>query len=85
MRPSPALAFLLLAPGVLPSQDPAVAATLRRFEESRPGEKELAFYSLDWSPSLAAAKERAGKERRPILLIVNTNISAHCNLYSGHT
>lgn len=66
-------------------QDPAVTATLQRFDEAKPGEKSLAFYSLDWVCSLADAKERAKAESRPILVILNTNITAHCDFYSGHT
>jgi hypothetical protein len=82
-----ALAFLVLL-GVEPAaqgQDPAVLTTLQRFEEAKPAAASLRFYSLDWVSSLKEAKERARAEQRPILVILNTNITAHCNFYSGHT
>jgi hypothetical protein len=79
------LAVLCLTAVVATPQQASVADVLKRFEQAKPTDKELAFYSLDWVCSLAEAKERAKAERRPILLIVNTNITAHCNFYSGHT
>lgn len=79
--------FLALCaiPSVALGQDTAVKNTLKRFEDARPSEKSLAFYSLDWVGSLADARARAKAESRPILVILNTNITAHCNFYSGHT
>lgn len=59
--------------------------TLDRFAKAKPDAKAMGFYSLDWAPSLKAAKERAAKERRPVLLIANTNITAGCNFFTGHT
>ena len=85
MRSSLALVALLLTASLAFSQDAAVTTILKRFEEAKPSEKSLTFYSLDWVCSLAEAKKRAQAEQRPILLILNTNITAHCNFYSGHT
>ena len=78
--------FVLLGAS-LPAAEPDVQVRriLQRSEAARPSEQSLAFYSLDWAPDLAEAKERARKEGRPIFLICVTNITAGCNFYSGHT
>ena len=78
-----ALAALVGSPAV--AQEAQVRRIQERVEAARPNEKSLAFYSLDWAMSLTEAKERAGKEGRPILLILNTNITAGTNFFSGHT
>jgi len=49
-----------------------------------PSKKELAVYSLDWEPTLAAAKKRAAVEQRPIFFIVVTNFTGPTNFFSGH-
>lgn len=85
LRMAVMLAFLNAVPAPAAAQDASVANTLKRFAEAKPGEKELAFFSLDWVCSLKEAKKRAVAEERDILLILNTNITAHCNFYSGHT
>jgi hypothetical protein len=81
------MTLALLAALVLPggAQESAVRRIQERFEAARPDEQRLAFYSLDWAMSLSEAKERARKERRPILLVLNTNITAGTNFFSGHT
>ena len=65
--------------------DGDVARILAQYEAAKPDAKALAFYSLDWVPNLADALKRAKVERRPVFLIANTNITAGCNFYSGHT
>jgi hypothetical protein len=55
---------------------------LERFEAARPAAKELAVYEHDWAPTLAAAKERAAKENRPIFLIAVTN--SYGDMFTGH-
>jgi hypothetical protein len=67
------------------AQEPQVRRIQEQFAAARPSEKSLAFYTLDWAMSLADAKERARKEDRPILLVLNTNITAGTNFFSGHT
>ena len=67
------------------AQEPQVRQILERFEIARPNDASLAFYSLDWAMNLAEAKDRAKKQGRPILLVVNTNITAGTNFFSGHT
>lgn len=76
---------LLVVAGVGRAADPDVELLRQRFSKAKPDAKALAFYSLDWSPSLKEAQARAKKERRPVFLIANTNITAGCNFYSGHT
>lgn len=66
-------------------RDPAVDRIQRQFDSAKPSDKSLAFYSLDWAVNLREAKQRAAAEQRPIFLILNTNITAGTNLYSGHT
>ena len=80
-----ALALLLSIAAVGQGPDAKVTRTLERFEAAKPSEKSLGFYSLDWAMSLEEAKARATKEKRPVLLILNTNITAGTNFFSGHT
>lgn len=66
-------------------QDDSVKRIEARFAASKPDAKRLAFYSLDWAMNLDEAKVRAAKEHRPILIVLNTNITAGTNFFSGHT
>ena len=66
------------------AQDPQVQKILDRHEAARPTEQSLAFYALDWAPSLPEAKARAKKEGRPIFFIWLTNISAATSFFTGH-
>ncbi len=82
------LALLLATPAIEPQvtkPNAKVQEIEGRFKAARPDEKRLAFYSLDWAMSLTEAKARAKNENRPILLILNTNITAGTNFFSGHT
>jgi hypothetical protein len=85
MRVAAAMLLVTVGASIASAQDRQAAMTLKRFNEAKPSEKSLAFYSLDWVCSLKEAKERAKAEERPILLILNTNITAQCDFYSGHT
>lgn len=76
------LALLLSAPAL--ARDPAVDRILARHEAARPSKSELAIFSLDWTPSLKAALERARKEDRPVFFIYLTNITAPASFYTGH-
>lgn len=80
-----AIALLLSIAAVGQGPDANVARILDRFEAAKPSEKSLGFYSLDWAMNLEEAKARAKKEKRPVLLILNTNITAGTNFFSGHT
>jgi hypothetical protein len=77
----------ILVTSLLPAtvQDAQVQKIQERYEAARPNEKSLGFYSLDWAMNLEEAKARAKKESRPILLILNANITAGTNFFSGHT
>ncbi|CAN5221595.1 hypothetical protein BH11PLA2_BH11PLA2_17420 [soil metagenome] len=81
------LTLAVLAASSLPiiAQDDTAKRIQVRFDEGKPDEKRLAFYSLDWAMSLKDAKVRAAKEHRPILIVLNTNITAGTNFFSGHT
>ena len=59
-----------------------VQKVLDKYRSAVPAAKDLAVYQLDWLPSLKAAKEKAAKEQRPILLMVVNN--SYGNLYTGH-
>ena len=72
------LAFALLA------QDADVRRIMERAAAARPADADLAFYSLDWAPSLKDAKARAAKEGRPVFFVWVTNISGPDNFFTGH-
>ena len=67
------------------AQDDSAKRIQAAFENAKPDAKRLAFYSLDWAANLKDAKARAAKEHRPILVVLNTNITAGTNFFSGHT
>ena len=52
---------------------------------AKPSPEKLRFYDLNWAPDLAQAKVRAREEKRPIVLVWVTNITAGCDFFSGHT
>jgi hypothetical protein len=64
------------------TKSPDVQRINDQYSALRPNPNDLAIYKLDWTPSLAAAKEKAATEQRPILLIVVTN--SYGNTYTGH-
>ena len=74
----------LLAALLVAAQDPEFAAIEKRAKAARPSDDDLAFYSLNWAPSLKDARERAAKEKRPIFFIAVTNITGPDDVYSGH-
>lgn len=74
-----------IAVSPLYAQEDTAKRIQTRFEKAKPDAKRLAFYSLDWEMSLNDARKRAAKEKRPILIVLNTNITAGVNFFSGHT
>lgn len=64
--------------------DPAVARVLEKVRAARPSDEALAVYRHHWEPTWEEARDRARKEKRPIFLVVNTNITGPTNFYSGH-
>ncbi len=73
------LALLLLL-----QADPA-EAILDRVRAARPADEALAVYRHDWAPTFDDALARAAKERRPVFLVVVTNITAGTRFYNGQT
>ncbi len=57
-------------------------SVLKRVEELKPAAKDLAWYQLDWMPTLKEAKERAAREKRPIAALVCLNVFG--NMFTGH-
>jgi hypothetical protein len=74
-----ALVGAVAAPG---ADQRDVKSALDKFHSIRPQPASLAIYQLDWMPTLKAARERATKEQRPILLVLVTN--SFGDLSSGH-
>jgi hypothetical protein len=76
--------FGLRANAADPPQKPHgdVQRILDKYQAAVPSAKELGLFGLDWAPTLKAAKEKAAKEKRPILLMVVHN--AYGNLFTGH-
>jgi hypothetical protein len=75
-----ALALTLLGPARAQTAD----EVRERAAELRPADGALAVYRLDWARDLDAARARAAKERRPLLLLVVENISGGGDLFTGH-
>ncbi len=73
---------LLLALFIL--QDADVDRITKKAQAAKPTDDDLAFYSLNWAPTLKDARERAAKEKRPIFVIAVTNITGPDNVFTGH-
>jgi hypothetical protein len=63
---------------------PAPESVLQGYRACYPAAASLGLYSLDWVRGLDAARQRASREGRPILLIVVRNISGGGDVYTGH-
>lgn len=63
-----------------PSAD--VKTVLDKYRFALPTAHDLTVYRLDWVASFNEAKQKAAREKRPILLIVVTN--SYGDLFSGH-
>ncbi len=66
-------------------QDATARSIYDKALATKPSAEKLRFFSHDWSSSLTQAKVRAAEEKRPIVLIVVTNITAGCDFFTGHT
>ena len=62
--------FAVLAASIASAQDGLIDRVLAKYDSIRPSERELAMYRLDWANSLSDAQQRAGREGRPIVLII---------------
>ena len=78
------LVAALWTTGLLYAQAPDadLQKILDKYRLFRPADKDLAIFQLDWVPTLKEARDRAARERRPILLLVVTN--SYGNLFTGH-
>ncbi len=66
-------------------QDASARSIYDKALAAKPSAEKLRFFNLDWSSSLTQAKVRAAEEKRPIVLVVVTNITAGCDFFTGHT
>ena len=80
-----ALLLLLEASTMTIGQDAAARSIYEKAQAARPLPDKLRFYDLDWASNLTQAKQRAQDEKRPIVLLWVTNITAGCDFFTGHT
>ena len=66
-------------------QDATARAIYDKALAARPSADKLRFYELNWVNTLTEAKVRATEEKRPIVLLWITNITAGCDFFTGHT
>lgn len=66
-------------------QDASARSIQEKAQAAVPRTEKLRFYELDWAKDLTQAKARAHVEKRPIVLLWVTNITAGCDFFTGHT
>ena len=66
------------------SLDNDVQRILLAYQAALPAEGDLGVFKLDWAASLADAKARAEKEKRPIFFVSTTQTKDAGNLRNGH-
>lgn len=76
------LALGLAAGGAARAQDAEAKKALERYRALRPTAEDLIMYRLDWAESFEAAKERAVKEKRPVLVVAIH--ARYGDLFTGH-
>jgi len=79
------LTLLLFSTTSAPAQDATAKRIMEQAQAAKPAPAKLRFYDLDWANSLAHARQRAREEKRPIVFLWITNITAGCNFFTGHT
>ena len=77
--------LLLSLASVVTGQDATARRIMEQSNAARPTAAKLRFYDLDWASSLTQARQRAAEEKRPIVFIWVTNITAGCDFFTGHT
>ena len=75
-------ALLLAGSNAVDAQSRKARSILARFDSSRPDDRDLPMYRLDWAASLEDARRRATRERRPVLLVIIH--AQYGDLASGH-
>ena len=76
------LSSLFFLAGFALAEDLVAKRILAGHQALRPTAKDLAMYRLDWEDSLDVALKRAGREKRPICLIIIH--AKYGNITSGH-
>ena len=79
------LVLLLLSTTMVIGQDATARSIMEKAQAAKPRPEKLRFYDLDWASNLAQAKQRAQEEKRPIVFLWVTNITAGCDFFTGHT
>lgn len=77
--------LLLFVPAMILGQDVTARTIYDKAQAAKPKPEKLKFFDLDWASNLTHAKERAQDEKRPIVLLWVTNITAGCDFFTGHT
>jgi hypothetical protein len=80
-----AVLLLCLSTSVLVGQEAAARALYEKALAARPAAEKLRFYELNWATNLDEARQRAATDKRPIVLLYVTNITAGCDFFTGHT
>ncbi|HQR07222.1 MAG TPA: hypothetical protein PLN21_10390 [Gemmatales bacterium] len=80
-----ALLLLLAASRMIVGQDATARTIYDKALAAKPKPDKLKFYDLDWAGNLTQARQRAQEEKRPIVLLWVTNITAGCDFFTGHT
>ena len=76
------LILLMATASIASAQDQEARSILERYDAFRPRARDLAMYRLDWAASLEEARERAAREKRPVLLVIIH--AQYGDLFSGH-
>ncbi len=76
------LVVMMATASIASAQDHEARSILDRYDAFRPSARDLAMYRLDWAASLEEARERAAREKRPVLLVIIH--AQYGDLFSGH-
>ena len=82
MRIAATVIILSLSGLQVPAQDPQVEQLRKRFAAARPDEKDLGIYRLDWVVPLKTARDKAVKDKRPLIVVAVRN--EHGDTFTGH-
>lgn len=82
MRTTVFLAILTVSGLQVAAQNPQVERIRERFAAARPANKDLGIYRLDWVVPVEAAREKATKEKRPLVVVAVRN--EHGDTFTGY-